>query len=187
MWRWLFFLNKIFPVESLVTTLGPLAPRWSSLLQNYPPQPWASGPVVGGVEPFMLDTRVRLTEGFAYSRKNRSNHTYIHHSSLPPKTHDKEHPTKSLYTNILPTKSSSGTSQPFNFPICPSSLDHLLPSLGALKLLKSTIQHWKGHSACPFPSDVANLRSNSRLPADFYRSWWHDVLENCHFLPTFVP
>lgn len=79
-----FLWKNIFPVESLGTTLGPLAPRWSSLLQNYPPQPWANGPMVGGVEPFMLDTWVQLTQGFAYSRKNRSNH--IHHSSLPPKT-----------------------------------------------------------------------------------------------------
>lgn len=156
-----FFFQKIFPVESLVTTLGPLAPRWSSLLQNYPPQPWANGRwcwtfYVGYLGPF--DLRIRIF------KKNTSKN--IHHSSLPPKTHNRENLPKSLYTNILPTKSSPGTSQPFNF--------HLPPSLGVLKLLKSTIQHWKSHSACPFPSDVANLSSRC-----------HDVLENCHFLPTF--
>ena len=106
-----------------------------------------------------------------------------HHSNFPKNTPIKKilHPSPGiqktrksyqgcnwLYTNKQ-TYHHQEHPSPSNFPTWPS-FPHPgpfpPPSLGVSKLLKSTIQHWKGHSACPFPSDVANLS---------YRSWWHDV------------
>ena len=101
-----------------------------------------------------------------------------HHSNFPKNTPIKKilHPSPGiqktrksyqgcnwLYTNKQ-TYHHQEHPSPSNFPTWPS-FPHPgpfpPPSLGVSKLLKSTIQHWKGHSACPFPSDVANLSYRS--------------------------